>query len=65
MKIWNANLKFIEDHNQEAAKKIFNFTLKINHFGDLVNYLLSNLAVNAFLRMWNSYDSVILVHHRL
>lgn len=39
--IWQSNMKYIEAHNQNAH--ILGFTLKINHFGDLVS-IVCNIA---------------------
>ena len=33
--LWQSNKKYIEAHNQNAH--VFGFTLKMNHFGDLVS----------------------------
>lgn len=33
--IWQANRRYIEEHNRHAD--IFGFTLKMNHFGDMVS----------------------------
>ncbi len=37
LSIWVSNMRYIKSHNQEAEKH--GFTLKINSFGDRVNYL--------------------------
>ena len=38
--IWQSNKKYIEAHNQNSH--ILGFTLKMNHFGDVVSSLLHN-----------------------
>ena len=41
--VWQSNRKYIEAHNQNAH--ILGFTLKMNHFGDLVSCHISQLPV--------------------
>lgn len=43
--VWQSNVKYIEAHNQNAH--ILGFTLKMNHFGDLVSRDQCNIT---FLR---------------
>ena len=40
--IWRDNRKLIEEHNENTSQGMFNFTLKMNQFGDYV-ILLSKI----------------------
>ena len=46
--IWEANLRYITNHNQEASLLKHTFTLKMNKFGDLSN--------KEFARIYNNYQ---------
>ena len=42
--VWQSNLKYIEAHNQNAH--ILGFSLKMNHFGDLVSSECKHASLN-------------------
>lgn len=37
--IFYENKQFIEDHNENFEQGLVSFSLKMNHFGDLVRYV--------------------------
>jgi len=46
--IWEANSRYINQHNSEAAKGVHTFTLKMNKYGDMTS--------EEFGRMYNGYN---------
>ena len=41
--VWQSNKKYVEAHNQNAH--ILGFTLKMNHFGDMVSLAATSLII--------------------
>lgn len=41
--IWEDNVRMIQKHNLEADMGLHTFTMKVNHFADLVSYSVFTL----------------------